>query len=127
MGSGLRAWPRPGLAARGGRRAGLLGRRRRRVRGPGSDVPRPAGSAALLQAVFADDYRGATVSFSGEIRADPLTGQSELRLEINRSWWRAEQAREDHGLTIAGRCPWTRYEITARIPADADQIRLASA
>jgi hypothetical protein len=88
-----------------------------------STVPRPAGSAALVQAIYADDYRGATVTFSGEIRADPLTGQAGLRLEILRNGWRVGRAREDHGLTIAGRRPWTSYEVTARIPADADLIR----
>ncbi len=92
-----------------------------------SSVPRPAGSAALVQAIFADDYRGATVTFSAEIRADPLTEQAGLRLEIIRHWWRAGRAREDHGLTISGHRPWTRYEITARIPADADQIRFGIA
>jgi len=88
-----------------------------------SAVLRPAGTAALVQAIYADDYRGATVTFSGEIRADPLTGQAGLRLEILRNWWRVGRAREDHGLTIAGRRAWTRYEITAQIPADADLIR----
>ena len=92
-----------------------------------SSVPRPAGSAALLQAIFADDYRGATVTFSAEIRADPLTRQAGLRLEIIRQWWRLGRAGEDHGLTISGRRAWTRYEITARIPADADQIRFGIA
>jgi hypothetical protein len=92
-----------------------------------SSVPRPAGSAALVQAIYADDYRGATVTFSGEIRADPLTEQAGLRLEIIRHWWRAGRAREDHGLTISGRRPWTRYELTARIPVDADQIRFGIA
>jgi hypothetical protein len=75
-----------------------------------SSVPRPAGSAALVQAIYADDYRGAAVTFSAEVRADPLTEQAGLRLEIIRR-------------TISGRRPWTRYEITARIPADADLIR----
>jgi len=92
-----------------------------------SDIPRPAGSAALLQAVFADDYRGVTVTFSAEIRADPLTQRAGLRLEIIPHWWRAGRAREDHGLTISGGRPWTRYEITARIPADADLIRFGIA
>jgi hypothetical protein len=92
-----------------------------------SSVLRPAGSAALVQAIYADDYRGATVTFSAEIRADTLTEQTGLRLEIIRHWWRAGRAREDHGLTISGRRPWTRYEITARIPADADQIRFGIA
>jgi hypothetical protein len=88
-----------------------------------SSVPRPAGSAALVQAIYADDYRGATVTFSAEIFTDALTEQAGLRLEIIRHWWRAGQAREDHGLTISGHHPWTRYEITARIPADADLVR----
>jgi hypothetical protein len=88
-----------------------------------SSVPRPAGSAALVQAIYADDYRGATVTFSAEIRADPLAEQAGLRLEIIRHWWRVGRAREDHGLTISGRRPWTGREITARIPADADLIR----
>jgi hypothetical protein len=92
-----------------------------------SSVPRPAGSAALVQAIFADDHRGATVTFSAEIRTDPLTEQAGLRLEILRNWWRAGRAREDHGLTISGHRPWTRYEITARIPADADLIRFGIA
>jgi hypothetical protein len=93
-----------------------------------SAVPRPAGSAALLQAIYADDYHGATVTFSGEIRADALTGQAGLRLEILRHWWQEAGAREDHGLTIASRHrDWTRYEITVQIPADADLVRFGIA
>jgi hypothetical protein len=86
-------------------------------------VPQPAGSAALLQTVYADDYRGATVTFSGEIRVDPLTEEAGLRLEIFPHWWRVGRPREDHGLTVSGRRRWTRYEVTARIPADTDLIR----
>jgi hypothetical protein len=94
-----------------------------------STIPRPAGSATLAQAIFADDYRGATVTFSGEIRTDSLTGQAGLRLEIFRRWWPQEGLpREDHGLTIAGwHHAWTGYEVTARIPADADIIRFGIA
>jgi hypothetical protein len=88
-----------------------------------SAVPRPAGSAALVQAIFADDYRGATVVFRGEIRTEPLTEQAGLRLEILRHWWRNGRAREDHGVTVAGRHDWTGHEITALIPEDADMIR----
>jgi len=91
-------------------------------------VPRPAGSAALVQAVYADDYRGTAVTFSGEISGDLRTGQAGLRLEILRHWWRGPGTREDHGRTIAGRChAWTGQEITARIPADADLIRFGVA
>jgi bifunctional DNase/RNase len=93
-----------------------------------STVPRPAGSAALVHAIYADDYRGTAVTFSGEISGDLLTGQAGLRLEILRHWWRGAGAREDHGLTIAGRRrDWTGHEITARIPPDADLIRFGIA
>jgi hypothetical protein len=89
-----------------------------------SAVPRPAGSAALVQALYADDYRGSTVTFSGELSGDLLGGQAGLSLEILRHWWRGPATREDHGLTIAGgRRDWTCHQITARIPADADLIR----
>ena len=93
-----------------------------------STVPRPAGSAALVQAIYADDYRGKAVTFSGEISGDLLTGQAGLRVEILRDWWRGAGIREDHGLTVVGRrLGWTGHEITARIPADADLIRFGIA
>jgi len=89
-----------------------------------SVVARPAGSAALVQAIFGEDYRGRTVAFSGEIRTAPLTGQAGLRVEVFRQWWRTGQARQDHGVTIGGgRRQWTRHEVTAPIPDDADLIR----
>jgi hypothetical protein len=85
------------------------------------------GPAALLQTIFADDFRGAVVTFSGEIRTDPLTEPAGLRLQIIRHWWRVGRASEDYGLTISGRHPWTRYGVTAPIPADADLIRFGIA
>jgi len=89
-----------------------------------SAVARPAGSAALLQSVFADDYRGGTVVFRGEIRTEPRTGQAGLRLEILRHWWRIDRPREDHGLTFSGgRRDWSGHEITVPIPDDAEMIR----
>ncbi len=89
-----------------------------------SAVPQPAGSAALVQAIFADDYRGGTVVFRGEIRTGHGTEQAGLRLEILRHWWRTGRAREDHGVTVAGGHPnWTGHEITAMVPEDADIIR----
>lgn len=89
-----------------------------------SAVPRPAGSAALVQAIFADDYRGGTVVLSGEIRTKPGTEQAGLRLEILRHWWRTGRAREDHGVTVAGgHRNWTGLEVTVLIPEDTDIIR----
>jgi hypothetical protein len=89
-----------------------------------SAVPRPAGSAALVQAIFADDYRAAAVVFRGDIRTERLTEQAGLRLEILRHRWDVGHVREDHAVTISGgRGQWTTYEITALIPEDADMIR----
>jgi hypothetical protein len=90
-----------------------------------SAVPRPAGSAALVQTIYADDYRGGAVTFSGEISGDLIAGQGHLHLEILGPGGRTAGAREDHGRAIAGRRRrnWTRQEITVRIPADADLIR----
>ena len=89
-----------------------------------SVVPRPAGAGSLIQSIFADDYRGATVTFGGEIRTEPGTEQAGLRLEILRHWWRNGQPREDHGITVAGGHPgWAGHEVTALIPDDADVIR----
>jgi len=89
-----------------------------------SVAPRPAGAAALVQAIFADDYRGREVVFSGDISTEPLTGPltgpAGLRLEILKH---RQQIREDHGVTVAGRCDWTRYEVRAPVPEDADIIR----
>jgi len=88
-----------------------------------SAVPRPVGSAALVQEIFADDYRGATVVFRGEVRAAPGTGQAGLRLEILSHWWRSGRPREYHGVTVPGRGGWATHEITAPIPEEADTIR----
>lgn len=86
-------------------------------------VARPAGSAALVQTIFADDYRGAAVVFRGEVRAEPAGGQAGLRLEVLRHWWRTGRASEDHGVTVPGGSEWNRHEISAPVPEDADLIR----
>jgi hypothetical protein len=88
-----------------------------------SAVPRPVGSAALVQTIFADDYRGATVVFRGQSRAEPPTEQAGLRLEILRHPWRGGRAREDHGVAVSDDHDWNSYEITVLIPEDADMIR----
>ena len=88
-----------------------------------SAVPRPAGSAALVQEIFADDYRGATVVFRGEIRATPGIVVAGLRLEVLSHWWRTPRPREYHGITLDGGRGWTTQEITAPVPEEADRIR----
>jgi hypothetical protein len=83
-------------------------------------VPEPRGSAALVQAIFADDYRGATVTFRGEVRTARLSYEAGIRLEIVREYRRA---RDDHGVIVAGGSDWTAHKVTARIPGDAELIR----
>ena len=41
-------------------------------------VGEPAGSAVLVQAIAAEDYRGAAVTFRGQLRATGLSGQAGL-------------------------------------------------
>jgi hypothetical protein len=86
-----------------------------------SAVPDPRWSAALVQTIFADDYQGAAVVFRAEIRAEDVTDQAGLRLEIiRRGNW---SVREDHSITVAGSNDWTGHEVRAVIPEDASAIR----
>ena len=86
-----------------------------------SAVPRPLGSAALVQTIFADDYRGAAVVFRGEIQAGDVTDQAGLHLEIPSG--KRRETREDHGIMIAGSSDWARHEVRAVIPGHASVIR----
>jgi hypothetical protein len=92
-----------------------------------STVPEPRGSSALVQAIFADDYRGAVVTFRGEIRTEDVTDQAELRLEILGRDSHFLLAREDHGVTVVGSRDWTRHEVRALVPDNADIIRFGIA
>ena len=87
-----------------------------------SAASRPAGSALLLQAIYAEDYRGGTVTFSGEIRTDHRTEQAGLRLLVSRHVEPGEPIREDSSVTVSGCTEWTRHEITALVPGDASMI-----
>ena len=84
----------------------------------------PRGPAMLAQTIFADDYRGATVAFSGEIRTEDVAGQAGLRLEILRKGWRIEADRRvERTVNVAGSQDWSRREITVTVPEDTDVIR----
>lgn len=87
-----------------------------------SAASRPAGTALLLQEIYAEDYRGGAVTFSGEIRTGPRTEQAGLRLLVVRYGWQGGPVREDRGVTVSGRTEWTRHEITALVPGDANMI-----
>jgi RNA polymerase sigma-70 factor (ECF subfamily) len=95
-------------------------------------VPEPAGFAFLAQDIDADDYRGRTVTFRGELRTATADGHAGLALRAaspGRSTPpRAARPdpREDpanHIASATGTGAWTQYEVTAQIPVDANLIR----
>ena len=89
---------------------------------------------------IAGEYRGATVTLAVEITAQGVAGHAELSLFTithteDRSRGRAvflappgrqptavRRDRRDSGRTITGSSDWTRYQITAQVPADADTM-----
>jgi RNA polymerase sigma factor (sigma-70 family) len=93
-------------------------------------VPEPAGFAYLAQRIFADDYRGQTVVFRGDLRVTDVADRAGLALHLSQGRRvpprPAGQAPEhdpvNHFAPVTGTGDWTRYEVTARIPADASNI-----
>lgn len=84
----------------------------------------PQGSAMLAQTIFADDYRGATIAFSGEIRAEDVAGQGGLRLEIMSKGWRVNaDRRSERTVSVTGSQDWSRQEITMTVPEGTDVVR----
>jgi hypothetical protein len=89
-------------------------------------VGEPAGSAVLVQAIAAEDYRGAAVTFRGQLRATGLSGQAGLHLAVRRPPDEPVSAPLlDHGrsLTAPGGSDWTWHEVTVPVPGDAVVIR----
>lgn len=95
-----------------------------------SAVPEPEGFAWLAQELFADDYRGATVTFRGQFRAPATTGRTGLFLRVMKppavhGPFTEQAALADPGnhiVTIANHADWSAHEVTAQIPADADTV-----
>jgi hypothetical protein len=90
-----------------------------------SAASRLAGSVLLLQEIYAEDYRGGAVTFSGEIRTGPRTEQAGLRLLVSRyppDGRRGEPFSEDRSVTVSGRTEWARHEVTVLVPGDANMI-----
>jgi hypothetical protein len=87
-----------------------------------SAVRQPSGSAALLQTIFADDFRAAPVVFGGEIRTENLAGSAGLCLRVR---WRGKEPdrEQEHLVAATDSGAWSREEISALIPDDADVIR----
>jgi hypothetical protein len=90
-------------------------------------VQEPAGSAVLVQAIFADDYRGRTVTFGGQLRAAGITGPAGLHLAVSgpASESMATRPLLDHGRSAAaaGSSDWTWHEVTLPVPGEATAIQ----
>jgi hypothetical protein len=89
-------------------------------------VPEPAGSAVFVQAIYADDYRGRTVTFRGQLRAADLAGQAGLHLAVSGPpVGPLGAALLGHGSSQAapGSSDWTWHEVTVPVPGEATVIR----
>jgi RNA polymerase sigma-70 factor, ECF subfamily len=93
--------------------------------------PEPAGFAFLAQEIDADDYRGRTVTFRGELRTAQADGRAGLVLRVTspgRSTPRQAASPDpwedpaNHIASATETGAWTPYEVTAQIPADANRI-----
>ena len=89
-------------------------------------VPEPAGSAVLVQAIAAEDYRGAAVTFRGQLRATGIAGQAGLQLAVRRrpdGPLSVPRLDHDSSLTAPGSSDWTWHDVTMPVPGDARVIR----
>jgi RNA polymerase sigma factor (sigma-70 family) len=89
-------------------------------------VPEPAAFAFLNQEIYAEDYHDRTVTFRSELRATGVAGRAGLLLRVttNRPAPRqpAGQDPANHFAFATGTRDWTRHEVTAQIPPDANYI-----
>ena len=87
-----------------------------------SAVPQPGGFAWLVQEIFADDYRGTTITFRGKFRAPGTTGRTGLFLRVMKpptvhGPFTAQAALADpsnHIVTIANHADWSSHEVPRR-------------
>ncbi len=90
-------------------------------------VPEPAGSAALVQTVYADDYRGAAVTFRGQLRTTGVAGQAGLDLAVSGPSSVSMATRpllgHDSSPAAPGSSDWTWHEVTVPVPGEATAIR----
>jgi hypothetical protein len=89
-------------------------------------VAEPAGSAVLVQTIAAEDYRGAAVTFRGQLRGTGIAGQAGLHLAVRRPPDEPlGAALLEHGssLTAPGSSDWTWHEVTMPVPGEAIAIR----
>lgn len=90
-----------------------------------SAVPEPHGFAALGQTIFADDHRGGTLVFRGELRTEDVADEAGLFVWVGGpAPARIRHADpENHLAAVTGSTGWTWHEVTAEIRADdADSL-----
>jgi hypothetical protein len=88
-------------------------------------VAEPAGFAVLVQTIDADDYRGAAVTFRGQLRTTGVVGHAGLYLAVGEAYEPPGDCLRDRGassLTASGSSDWTWHEVTVAVP-DAGVIR----
>jgi hypothetical protein len=91
-----------------------------------SAAQEPDGYAVLVQTIFADDYRGRTVTFRGELRWHDVAGHAALHLVTGRPTEPPGPQLHDRGTrgqVATGSGDWTWHEVTMLVPGDADLIR----
>ena len=87
-------------------------------------VPEPCGSAVLFQEIYAEDYRGAVVTFRGQLRTAGVDGHAGLHLAAGRpDQPPGALLRGGSSLTAPGSSGWTWHEVTSDVPGDAGVIR----
>jgi hypothetical protein len=90
------------------------------------EVPEPSGSAVLFQEIYAEDYRGAAVTFRGQLRTTGVAGQAGLHLAAGLPDEHPGALLRDRGgssLTAPGSSDWTWHEVTVPVPGQAGVIR----
>jgi bifunctional DNase/RNase len=93
-------------------------------------VPQPEGFSWLAQEIFADDYRGTTVTFRGRFHTPDTMGRAGLFMRVMqpqdvRGPFTAEAALDDpanHVVTLEGPGDWTTHEVTAPIPYETNTV-----
>jgi hypothetical protein len=90
-----------------------------------SAVREPAGFAVLFQEIYAEDYRGRTATFRGQLRTTGMSGQAGLYLAAGRPVDPPGEHLRDRGvssLTRPGSSDWVPHEVTVQVPADASLV-----
>jgi hypothetical protein len=90
-----------------------------------SAVPEPPGFAVLVQTIDAEDYRGRTVTFRGQLRGTGIAGHAGLHLAVGAAVDPPGDCLRDRGassLTAPGSSDWTWHDVTMSV-GDADVIR----